>query len=116
MSPYLLTFKELYTILTEAEAILNSRPLVPINSTDIEDTLALSPGHFLIGRPLIAPPIHKEDTVVQVSLLKKWNLVQRLARALVNLENSLFAINDCHIQVEETNTQLQGGRYRSVEG
>ena len=82
MSPYLLTFHELYTILTKAEAILNSRPLVPINSTDVEDTLALSPGHFLIGRPLIAPPIHKEDTVIQVSLLKKWNLVQRLKQEL----------------------------------
>ena len=82
MSPYLLTFHELYTILTEAEAILNSRPLVPINSTDVEDTLALSPGHFLIGRPLIAPPIHKEDTVFQVSLLKKGNLDQRLKQEL----------------------------------
>ena len=78
MSPYLLTFHELYTILTVAEAILSSRPLVPINSTDVEHTLTLSPGHFLIDRPLIAPPIHEEDTVVQVSLLKKWNLVQRL--------------------------------------
>ena len=82
MSPYLLTFHEPYTILIEADAILNSRPLVPINSTDVEDTLALTTGHFLIGRPLIAPPIHKEDTVVQVSLLKEWNLVQRLKQEI----------------------------------
>ena len=70
MSAYLFTFHEHYTILTEAEAILNSRPLIPINST-VKDTLALTPGRSLIGHPLTAPPIHKEDTVVQVSLVIK---------------------------------------------
>ncbi len=39
MSLYLLTFNELYTILTEAEAILNSRPLIPVNSTDKDELL-----------------------------------------------------------------------------
>ncbi len=82
MSSYLLTFNELYTILTEAEAILNSRPFIPVISTDADDTLALTPGHFLIGRPLLAPPVHEQDAEIHTSLLKKWNLIQRLKREL----------------------------------
>ena len=49
------TFEELTTLLTQIEAVLNSRPLVPLPSDD-DGIEALTPGHFLIGRPLESIP------------------------------------------------------------
>ncbi|XP_051168334.1 uncharacterized protein LOC127286082 [Leptopilina boulardi] len=51
----LVTFKEFNTLIIEIETILNSRPLTPI-STDTNDLIALTPGHFLKGNSLMSLP------------------------------------------------------------
>ena len=49
IGPHHLTYEELNTILIEAEATLNSRPLLPAHSTTPDGLDILTAGHFLIG-------------------------------------------------------------------
>ncbi|XP_017788507.1 PREDICTED: uncharacterized protein LOC108571048 [Habropoda laboriosa] len=70
-----LTYEELYTILTQVEACLNSRPLHPI-STDPNDLNPLTPGHFLIGDALMALP-QPDLTNVTETRLNRYQLVQK---------------------------------------
>lgn len=49
------TLEELTTVLCRIEAVLNSRPLTPMSSSPL-DLDYLTPGHFLIGQPILAVP------------------------------------------------------------
>ncbi|UYV74036.1 hypothetical protein LAZ67_11001902 [Cordylochernes scorpioides] len=69
-----LNFEELNTLTSQIEACLNSRPLYPMSS-DPNDFNPLTPGHFLIGRPLTAltePSYHPND-----NYLTRWKLIQK---------------------------------------
>ena len=67
-----LTNEEYSTVLTQIEACLNSRPLVPLNTADDDGIQSLTPGHFLIGQPLMALP-DPSSLYHSVSLLHRWH-------------------------------------------
>ncbi|XP_045447930.1 uncharacterized protein LOC123656267 isoform X1 [Melitaea cinxia] len=71
-----LTFEELYTIITQIEAILNSRPLLPMSS-DISDLTYLTPGHFLIGAPLTSIP-EPNLSDININRLKFWQICTKI--------------------------------------
>jgi len=73
-----LTFEELTTILSQIEACLNSRPLTSL-ANDSEGVDVLTPGHFLIGRPLHSLP-SRDYSNSKLTTLKRWSLCQSLAQ------------------------------------
>lgn len=73
-----LTFEELQTIVNQIEAILNSRPLTP-ESSDPSDLRALTPGHFLIGRPITSFP-EPDLSELKENRLSNWQLIQRITQ------------------------------------
>lgn len=73
-----LTYDEMYTLLTQIEACLNSRPLTPLTN-DPDDLHVLTPAHFLIGDSLNAP-IQEDITIIPQNRLSRWQRVQQLSQ------------------------------------
>lgn len=68
-----LTFEELSTLLSQIEACVNSL------SSDPNDTGVLTPGHFLVGETLIAPP-ERSHLEAKASWLTRWQRVQQMSQ------------------------------------
>ncbi|GFX02894.1 uncharacterized protein TNCV_4438761 [Trichonephila clavipes] len=71
------SYEELLTLITQIEAILNSRPLTPLSS-DVDDLEVLTPAHFLIGRPITALV---EPTLLQCES-NRLNVWQRITKSV----------------------------------
>ncbi|GFY06429.1 DUF5641 domain-containing protein [Trichonephila clavipes] len=71
-----LTFEEFYTLLSQIEAALNSRPLVRLVDNDIDSLNVLTPSHFLVGEEIIGPPETVEES--KLTLKGRWDKVQKL--------------------------------------
>lgn len=70
------TLEEFITIITEIEGILNSRPISPM-SDNPNDLIPLSPGHFLIGRPITQIPEPKLISIAS-SKLTNYQRIQQI--------------------------------------
>ena len=76
MGSQTLRYTELSTLLTRIEACLNSRPLIALYD-DPEGGIALTPGDFLIGRPLNCrpdPPLPEAPE----NRLRYWQRLQKM--------------------------------------
>lgn len=76
----ILTFEEITTLFTEISAVLNSRPLCPLSS-DPSEFDVLTPGHFLVGAPLVGLPEQDLSHVVG-NRLDRWQLVTKLKQSI----------------------------------
>lgn len=77
-----LTFEELSTVFTQIEACMNSRPLSPL-SNDPKDLMPLTPGHFLIGEPLLSL-VEPNVRDVKCSHLKRYQHLSQLVQTFWN--------------------------------
>jgi hypothetical protein len=72
----LVTYEEMYTLLTRIEACFNSRPITPM-SNDPFDFEVLTPGHLLIGESLTAP-VETNLRPVPDNRLSRWQRIEQL--------------------------------------
>lgn len=74
MKTQVFTNEEFNTLIIGIEAVLNSRPLYPMSSSP-QDLEVLTPGHFIIGGPMLILP--SESSTVPTSCLSRWKLQKK---------------------------------------
>ncbi|XP_050667011.1 uncharacterized protein LOC126966802 [Leptidea sinapis] len=76
----ILTLEEFSTVLTQIEAVMNSRPLCRTLSNDPSEPLALTPAHFLTLTPLNYLPA-REIEEGPLHLLSRQDLIDKLVQS-----------------------------------
>ncbi|XP_045446031.1 uncharacterized protein LOC123654111 [Melitaea cinxia] len=100
-----LTYEELTTFLNQVEACLNSRPISVINLNDPDEPIPLTPGHFLIGEPLISIPEYKDYESSNVYSLTRWQFVQRMLQSFWRRWSQEYLSNLMHRYKWSSKTQ-----------
>lgn len=77
-----MTYEEYSTLLSQIEAVLNSRPLAPLSS-DPSDFSVLTPAHFLTGGSLLQP-VQRNHLDTSDNCLSRWQTVQKLSQLFWN--------------------------------
>jgi hypothetical protein len=75
----ILSYEEMCTVVAQIEAVLNSRPLCRIVSSDPSEPIALTPAHFLTITPLKCLPA--SEAISGHSLNSRFSLMNELVRS-----------------------------------
>ena len=107
ISEAILTFEEFTTMLAQIEAILNSRPLIPL-SDDPNDHLILTPAHFLIDEPtfLLTEPLLVHE---KIPPLEHWKLISKMTQSFWKVwsrEYLQYLQKRCKWQQSSNNIQI----------
>lgn len=104
----LLTYEQFNTIIIQIEGILNSRPITPL-SNDITDFSFLTPAHFLLSKPITAPP-EPEITSSNVNCLRFWNKCKKIQQDFWRVwHKSYLSQLLCRPKWQKVNVNLKEG-------
>lgn len=73
-----LTYEELYTVLCQIEAVLNSRPISALTD-EFSDFTVLTPGHFIMGAAPISVPAPILMNINE-NRLSRWQLMEKMCQ------------------------------------
>ena len=99
-----LTYDELLTLITEVEAVLNSRPLSCVSSEDPEEPL--TPSHLLVGyRVMSLPEPSVPDNSSEALTRRMKHLLKTLARFWSRWKEYLLELREFHRMQAERGTK-----------
>ncbi|MEW8544134.1 MAG: hypothetical protein AB2693_11425, partial [Candidatus Thiodiazotropha sp.] len=112
-----MTYEQLFTILKEVEAVVNSRPLVYVED-DINSHITLTPSHFLTPNPKIGIPtceIDNDDADFSVKSVSTDKLLLSWKKGLRHLDRFWKIWREEYLISlrERTQTKLKEARKRS---
>ena len=113
-----LTSEQLLTILKEAEAVINSRPLTYVGD-DINSSVTLTPAHFLLLNPKIGSPAYRQDnsndTDYNPQTTSAERLVTKWKKGLKHVDNFWKLWREDYLLSlrERSQTNLKGPRTHS---